>query len=254
MRALLTAVLASAICAPANAQSWTSTKDDAADEIYFDQTRTFYCGCELTLRENNNAGSGIIDPDSCMSSTDANVSGAIAEGIGFDNGRTVLDWEHVVPASLTPARQMSCWVDGSRTDCERNSPEAREIIFDLHNLVPSVGTINRIRLDNRYVELDDDASDFGICSIEDTGPEFEPPACKRGDVARIWLYMSVRHSVVMDDAEVAMYQQWSAKDPVSPWESARERRIAEFTGVNNPFIRGVEPTQTGACAWEDTVE
>ena len=161
MRTILTAALATALCAPVHAQSWNSTKDDAADEIYFDQTRTSYCGCALTLRENNSSGSGIIDPNNCLSANDPNVSGAIAEGIGYDNGRTVLDWVHVVPASLTPARLLACWIgeDGSRSNCERNSEEAQEIIFDLHNVVPTVGSLNRLRSDNRYVELDDDASD-----------------------------------------------------------------------------------------------
>ena len=256
MRTITALVLSTALLAPVHAQSWSSVKDDAADEIYHDQSRTFYCGCDLTLRENNSAGSGVIDPNNCMSANDRNVSGAIAEGIGYDNGRTVLDWEHVVPASLTPAGQMACWTDegGSRTNCERNSDEAREIIFDLHNIVPSVGSLNRLRSDNRYVELDDDVSDFGICSVEDNGPQFEPPECKRGDVARIWLYMSARHLVAMDDNEITMYQNWSAKDPVSPWESEREQRIHDFSGVSNPFVRGITPDEAGACSWEDLGE
>ena len=65
------------------------------------------------------------------------------------------------------------------------------------------------------------------------------PTCKKGDVARIWLYMHGRYGVRLTPNEKTMFTAWSAKDTVSPWESERERRIAEYSYVTNPYVYGV---------------
>ncbi len=62
--------------------------------------------------------------------------------------------------------------------------------------------------------------------------------------------MSLVHGVAIPDEERVLFEQWSAADPVSPWESERETRIAAYTRVNNPFVDGVEPSDIGACPWE----
>jgi deoxyribonuclease-1 len=124
------------------------------------------------------------------------------------------------------------------------------MMFDLHNLAPSIGSVNGRRSNHRYGELPDDASDFGQCEIEDANRMFEPPACARGDVARVWFYMNLVHGVEITAEERGMFERWSINDPVSPWESERERRIAAYSRVNNPFVDGVSPSEVGACPWE----
>jgi deoxyribonuclease-1 len=54
------------------------------------------------------------------------------------------------------------------------------MLFDLHNLVPSIGQINALRSDDRNADLSNDTSDFGGCAIEDASGEFEPPDSHTG--------------------------------------------------------------------------
>lgn len=46
------------------------------------------------------------------------------------------------------------WLTGGRSDCEDSDSKAQAMIFDLHNLVPSVGQINALKSNDRYSELD----------------------------------------------------------------------------------------------------
>jgi deoxyribonuclease I len=208
------------------ASSWRQTKNLASDAIYFDQADTFYCGCPMTS-DNDNDGSGDVDIEACG-----------YKGPSAHQGRaTRIEWEHVVPASLMPARQFDCWENGSRSDCERNSPEAREMVFDLHNLVPSVGQVNALRSNDRYGEIDGEEREFGSCAVEDSRGLFEPADDQRGDVARIWLYMNWKHRVEIPEDELRMFIRWHNADPVSDWEIERDKRIGAIQGTGNPWVQ-----------------
>jgi len=130
------------------------------------------------------------------------------------------------------------------------------MIFDLHNIVPSILQVNQYRSDNRYADLPDNASDFGVCEIEDTSNLFEPPDCHKGDVARIWFYMHDTYGVHVPEAEWTMFVEWSELDPISSWEVLRERRIYEQTGNRNYYVYGTEGNRdrVGLCDWEFIAE
>jgi deoxyribonuclease I len=225
------------------AQDWAGTKNTADDAIYTAEHRsTFYCGCSYTSHEDNDGSGSIDDLDTC----------------GYDGGNNAssraqrMEWEHIVPASLMPARLWACWAgpDGSRGRCERENPAAQAMIFDLHNLAPSIGQVNQFRSNDRYADLADDTSDFGACLIEDDRGLFEPPPCRRGDVARVWFYMHETHGVRIPDDEWDMFVEWSANDPISPWEAEREERIFAATGNRNPYVHGGGVDGAGSCEWE----
>jgi len=110
--------------------------------------------------------------------------------------------------------------------------------------------VNRLGSNDGYIEISGDPSEFGSCQIQDGRGEFEPPDCLKGDLARIWLYMSLRHGVTIIPDERDRLEQWSANDPVSPWESQREKRIFDYTFIQNPFVHDVTPVAAGACPWE----
>jgi len=57
---------------------------------------------------------------------------------------------------------------------------------------------------------------------------FEPPDCKKGDIAKVWFYMRLTHGVQIDKDDEAMFERWSKNDPVSPWEQIRSKRIANI--------------------------
>lgn len=204
--------------------SWTKTKQAARDKVYFDHSVTKYCNCPY---ESKGTSGGVVDTESC------GYDGSQAK---YKNAINVLDWEHVVPASLTPARQMDCWVNGNRNQCERTSQEAKNIIFDLHNLVPSVGQTNRIRSDSRYGIIQGEERRLGSCDFEWTKELVEPSDVIRGDLARVWLYMNYKHNVVISEDELLMFLKWSRIDPPSEWEFIRNTRIKTIQGNSNIFV------------------
>ncbi len=220
--------------------SWGKTKNAADDIVYVGHRTTLYCGCAFTS-DGDNDGSGKPDLETCgYSGPDKHQARA---------ART--EWEHIVPASLMPARQMACWTDpssipeckksdgsflGGRACCEKSSQEARDMIFDLHNLAPSVGQVNALRLHDRFGEIDGEDRPFGMCTAEDANGVFEPGDDERGDVARVWLYMSWKHGVVIPNDELRMFIRWDRSDPVTAWERLRNQRIISVQGNGNPWI------------------
>ncbi len=236
---LVVFLLSVPLVAFAESPGWRRAKNAADDIIYAGKDRTLYCGCVYTSNGTNN-GSGSVVHQAC----------GYVPPQSYSSRANRIEWEHVVPASLMPARQFDCWVLGNREACERNDPRAQAMLFDLHNLAPSVGQVNALRSNDRYTVIPGGPSGFGSCPIQDQQGAFEPPDCLKGNVARIWLYMSFRHGVVISQAERDMFEAWSANDAVSPWESQREKRIFDYTFVQNPFVHGVTPVAAGACPWE----
>ena len=213
------------------AGSWGTTKKWARDTVYEGLNTTFYCDCTYTP---SGRSGGEIDQSSC----------------GYDgsdeshSARAVrLEWEHVVPASLMPARSFACWTDGlpecskaGRACCEKHDLSARAMIFDLHNLVPSVGQPNALRSNKRYGLVDGEERRLGDCDFEWTGDLTEPADDKRGDAARVWLYFVNEHDLQLHSGELAMYLQWSNADPPTEAEFVRNDRIRTKQGNGNPFV------------------
>lgn len=209
------------------ADSWSKTKKRSAKFVYFDHHETFYCGCTY---ESRGASGGVPDHTSCSFENRPGISNTRA---------TRIEWEHIVPASLMPARQHECWTGNGRKECEKNGPEhVKMMIFDLHNLVPSVGQVNADRSNRRYGLLPNRELPFGQCPFKyDTGLGLaEPSEEVRGDVARAWFYMRDRYGVVFADGEEVMFQTWHEEDPVSDWEKERNVRIFCAQGTSNPHV------------------
>lgn len=213
------------------AGSWGTTKAWARDTVYAGRDNTFYCGCDYTP---SGRSGGAIDQGSCgFDGSQESFAGRAAQ----------LEWEHVVPASLMPARQFACWNEGlpecnsgSRNCCEKHDLNARLMIFDLHNLVPSVGQVNALRSNKRYGVIDDEDRNLGSCDFEWQSGLAEPADEVMGDVARVWLYFVNEHGLQLQHGELEMYLQWSNSDPPEEEEFVRNDRIREKQGNGNPFV------------------
>ena len=158
MRAPLIVFVVLIIAAQAHASSgWNKTKNIADDIIYAGRATTFYCGCQYQSHGDTDGSGDITDTTTC---------GYVGPS-SYSSRASRVEWEHIVPASLMPARNFPCWdgPGGSREKCERNDPNAQAMMFDLHNLAPSIGQVNALRRNDRYADLPDDASDFGSCPI-----------------------------------------------------------------------------------------
>lgn len=207
------------------ATSWSAAKNAADDQVYFDHRVTLYCGCGY-VSHGDSDGSGDIDGANC----------AYTAPSTYQHRSKRIEWEHIVPASLMPAASFPCWSEGGRDHCEKEDPAAQAMIFDLHNLAPSIGQVNALRSNDRYGEIPGESRGFGACAIEDVKGMFEPADETRGDVARVWLYMADKHGVVISDDERSMFERWNAADPVSDWERLRDDRIYAIQGNRNPYV------------------
>lgn len=154
-----------------------------------------------------------------------------------------LEWEHVVPASLMPARSFACWneglpacAEGGRACCESKDLNAQVQIFDLHNLVRSVGQANALRSNKRYGSIVGEERLLGSCDFEWSSDLVEPEEDDRGMVARIWLCFAARHNLHLQPGELAMYLEWSNDHPPLLSEFVRNDRIRTQQGNGNPFV------------------
>jgi len=111
----------------AESPGWRRAKNAADDIIYAGKDRTLYCGCVYSSDGDNN-GSGSVHHQAC---------GYVPPQTHASRADRV-EWEHIVPAALMPARQFDCWVFGNREQCEREDPRAQAMLFDLHNLAPAL--------------------------------------------------------------------------------------------------------------------
>ena len=224
--------------------TFSSAKAEARDKVYLAEPAlpvTFYCRCYFTP---TGKSGGVVHPLDCGFTTTGSQ----------ERGRT-LEWEHVMPANIVAGKR-ACWTDDgfggkcettsgnivkNRDCCERAGvdDEARHAINDLHNLVPSVGTLNASRSNHPYDLVDEEERRFGECDFEVGGdPKRAEPAKElRGNVARIWLYMNETWEVGLDEETIERMEQWSADDPPSEWEKERDRRIEKVQGNRNPFVR-----------------
>lgn len=213
------------------AGSWGQAKRWARDTVYAGNNITFYCGCQYTP---NSSTGGEINLLSC------NYEGS---AVPHSNRANRLEWEHVVPASLMPAKQFACWNQGlpscekpGRHCCEKYDLNAKVQLFDLHNLVPSVGQTNALRSNKRYGLIEGEDLKLGSCDFEWSSDLAEPPLGRRGEVARVWLYFMSQYGLKLDESELEMYLRWSLEDRPDAWEIERNARVKEKQGNGNPYV------------------
>lgn len=221
--------------------NWTRAKNLAADvwqspEAGRSDFNGFYCGCSIDRR---GSSGGDVDLSSC---------GYVPRA---SEGRASrLEWEHVVPAAIL-GRGRSCWSQGApqcvdkggrsfkgRECCMISDPEFIMAATDPVNLVPSIGEVNGDRLDYMFGMLPGQSSSYGQCDmkIDRTQRLVEPPAARRGDIARIWAYMSRAYGLVLPSETAGLYHQWILSDPVSDVEIRVNRAIERAGHRPNPFV------------------
>ncbi len=196
-------------------QSSSSAKK-AAHRVYADYQKTFYCGCDYHKIE----GKLRVDWSSCDYQPRKNA-----------NRARRVEWEHVVPAWWL-GHQRQCWQNGGRKNCRKYDPVFRQAEADLHNLVPAIGEVNGDRSNYRFGMIEGEQRRYGQCDFEVDfkARKAEPKAEIRGDIARIYFYMSSTYGIKFSQQQQQLLEAWSQEDPVDEWEQERERRITEVVG------------------------
>ena len=150
-----------------------------------------------------------------------------------------IEWEHVMPAENF-GRHFSCWRDGDpkcingkgkafkgRKCCEKVSKQYRIIQADMMNLVPAIGELNADRSNFRYGADVPRVGQYGKVPFQ---VDFKQRRAyinplKRGDVARIYLYMNQTYNIPLSKQERQLMQSWDKQDLLDEWEKERKKRI-----------------------------
>lgn len=186
-------------------------------KMYAENRVTFYCGCNYDQYNK-------IDLNSCGYKVRKNAARAQR-----------LEWEHIVPAAYF-GNNLTCWKVGGRKGCSEHSNLFANFEGDMHNLVPEVGELNGDRSAKIHAVSGLSSSAYGRCDFRINGPVAEPHDKIKGDVARIWLYMSHKYGMYLSDEMRATFEKWSKDDPADDKERWRNRRIKEIQGDSNIFI------------------
>ena len=163
-----------------------------------------------------------------------------------------IEWEHVVPA-WELGHQLLCWEEGTRrseTDgreyCLKKNHDFKLMHANLHNLVPAIGEVNGDRSNYSFAFFEEESdfevkSKYGECEIKirTLMRKVDPPESARGAIARTYLYMWEKYQFELAQEQKDMFNGWNEKYPVTEWECARDRLIAQvkYQGENNPKVQ-----------------
>ncbi len=177
---------------------------------------TFYCNCNYRNKTPDLSSCGVVPKKNVkrMNRTEA---------------------EHIVPASLI-GHTLECWDNGGRKNCGKVDPFFKRAEGDLHNLVPALGEINGNRSNYPPVEnIPGEVRNYGNCDVEISRKKFEPPADKRGDIGRIYLYMAKVYNAPLTSNQIEMFTRWNENDPPTRNEIAIHEAKAKIQGNRNPY-------------------
>lgn len=197
--------------------TFSQAKNVLEKEIYAVHHITFYCGCSYGLAPNPS------HPDRKRLTPDTKSCGLKARKNANRSSR--IEWEHIVSA-WEFGHQLPCWRKGGRKAC-KNDPQFRAIESDMMNLVPSVGELNSDRSNFRYGMIEGEPRAYGECDFE---VDFktrvvEPRPEVRGDIARIYFYMSKKYGLKISGKQQKLFESWDRQDPLDEWERERVRRV-----------------------------
>jgi deoxyribonuclease-1 len=159
------------------------------------------------------------------------------ERFGPRKGREI-NVEHVLPMSWA-TRFLKC---GSRNECRKSSSRFNQIEGDLHNLYPSLASINKARSSFPYGEISGERRNYGKCDFEldARGKLVEPRARARGEIARAMFYMKAEYGIAIRPRLGKLLYKWHRQDPPDKIEEHRNVIIEKLQGNRNAFIDNPE--------------
>ena len=218
---LISLVTLSITQASGTPSSFSAAKRQAA-KIYQGHKKTFYCGCNYSVTDEKRL---IPDLNSCGYKVRKQERRA-----------SRIEWEHVMPAWVF-GHQMRCWQNGGRRNCKKD-PVFKSMEADLFNLTPAIGEVNGDRSNYGFGVLPSTPNMYGQCDFKVNFKQrtAEPPAAKRGKIARIYLYMAARYKLKLSKQDKQLYTAWNKMYPVTAWEKERNERISRVQGWSNPYV------------------
>ena len=197
--------------------------------VFHDQNRNngsgdLYCGCSW---EWTGESGGRMNLGSCGYESRSRTERA-----------NRMEWEHIVPASWF-GRQLQCWQNGGRENCQSVDPLFSAMEADMHNLYPAVGEVNGDRSDfSAFILPASQKSEYGQCptKVDFKSRVVDPRPEVRGLIARVHFYMAGRYNLRLSDQQQRVLAAWDRQYPPTAWEVERDRRVARFMGTSNPYV------------------
>ncbi|OGH01866.1 MAG: hypothetical protein A2600_09335 [Candidatus Lambdaproteobacteria bacterium RIFOXYD1_FULL_56_27] len=222
--------------------------------------RDFYCGCPLE------PSGKLLETKGCyVEESDLNLTrqGVAAPQLYADR-HLVVEWEHVVPASVLGDRHLT--LNKAKKDCRAEQPKLpnprevdsrkldqaiaacgkekyernKTILSDPHNLYPVMGQLNALRGDKVMTAVEPAAELFSLCQFSLDAAFVEPPQRIKGDIARIYYYMAnkypAKRAEILNFHVRAALLDWCKADPLNDEERQRVQAVVQATGVQNPFL------------------
>jgi deoxyribonuclease-1 len=205
-----------------NASSFSQSKKILLNNIYFDNQYTFYCNNPYKIENIDGKEKAIIIKDRKF------YSPRNDSFFNFWNNNPrarVVEWEHIMPAENF-GKRLPCWKEGGRKACSKDET-FKTMEADMHNLVPAIGEVNNDRSNFKFGAKLPSIGQYGKCEFEVDfqGKRAYPRAEIRGDIARIYFYMSEKYNIRLSKQERKMMEVWDKEDPISDWEIVKKERI-----------------------------
>lgn len=122
--------------------------------------------------------------------------------------------------------------------CQKSDKTYQIMLYDLHNRLPTHPDVKR-RLDAYTIGILPDEKNserFYSLKLDSKRKLMEPPDEKKGEIARIILYMHDTYHIPIEQAALAQYTAWHQTFPPSNWEKFKNFAIAQAQGNINPYI------------------
>ncbi len=148
----------------------------------------------------------------------------------FSSSSPVLNVGHIYPTNWI-SEFLGC---RSERTCLRTKPEYEVMISDMHNMIP-VNAYQYLKLKGSVFGNLDDSIDTNECGIRKRFHLIDPPKELKGDIARIHFYMHQKYQLPLN-SNYAFMKEWHRQDPPSPEEKAKNQRINDAQGNDNPFV------------------
>lgn len=203
-------------------------------KIYGNKNRTFYCDCPYQKKS--------IKLKKCELKLKK-----------FKKRSKRLEWEHIVPAhafgqSFKEWREAKTICGFKKTKngkkkkvsprkCAKRNLEFALMEADLYNLVPAIGAVNALRSNFSMAELT--SSEIEICpGVMKQKRKFMPSDSKKGDVARIYMYMDLAYPGrgVISNKNSKLFAKWDLLDPVDTQECKIAKLKEQYQGNKNPIM------------------
>lgn len=169
----------------------------------------------------------------------------------YKNRADKIEFEHIVAAENF-GRFFHEWREGhaSCVDLKGRAFKGRKcalkvskifrlMYFDMHNLVPVIGSINAMRSNFKFTQFEEQVQNsFGVCPMKIENKKVEPPVWTRGQIARTHLYFEAEYKIFhLSESQRKLFLSWHKMYPPTSFECERNRKIAKIQGNFNHFTK-----------------